>query len=265
MRIAIVRTDIGNIYVSDIENTSQRNFSSQPRGQSLYLKRPDDPAFLAILNDFGKVTVRGTDTGATVDTAGTSNGTKLRIRSDSSASFTVATVTSGSAVTKGLIVAELNASLTSIGLFVSVDGTNRVIIETLVGGPSAYLEVDATSAALHLLLGIAAADIPGLSVAELKSAVYPTSTTVDVSESNILSLSTFSLLPESVQDDFVSSVAGVVAPRLVETGPVLLSFAYGILSKLRDSSFRPGGSRIGLPAGVAAAMVQDDGSTPFTI
>jgi len=52
---------------------------------------------------------------------------------------------------------------------------------------------------------------------------------------------------------------------------VLLSFVYGKLGKLSSAAFIPGAPqvatqlRVGLPVGHAAAIVANDGVTPFTI
>ena len=107
--------------------------------------------------------------------------------------------------------------------------------------------------------------LTGLSLGSLTGAIYPTSVTIDVSSSNILGLSTFADLTTTAQDALVDAIADLVAPSLVETGPVLLSFVYGYLSKLSSNTFQPGGARVGLPAGPAVAIVEDDGSTPFVV
>ncbi len=269
MRVAIVRSDIGHMLLDDVENSSQRNFSSEPAGQSRYFHKPSDAELLAALNATAKLTIRGSNTSATVDTTG-ANATKLNIKTSASASFTQVTVTSNATLAKATIVSELNAAFVAagLGLVARLSGTNQVTIDTTAKGPDAYVSVSASSpstGALHTVLGITAAATTGLSVSALKTAVYPTSTTVDVSSATVTALSTFSLLTTGDSAALVSRVADVVAPTLVETGPVLLSFAYGKLSKLRSASFRPGGDRAILPAGIAAAIVENDGSTAYTL
>jgi hypothetical protein len=108
------------------------------------------------------------------------------------------------------------------------------------------------------------ATLTGLTVAALQVAVYPTTTTIDVSSATITALSTFANLTTTQQADLVAAIAEVIAPYFVETGYVLLSFVSGNLSEMRDAAFQPGGTYVGLPAGPAVAVVEDDGVTPFT-
>jgi len=269
MRVGIVRTDINRVYLSDVENRSQRNFSSEPAGQSRYFHKPTDAELLAALNSKAFLTIRGSDVAATVDTT-VANGTKLNVWTNSTATFTQVLVTSGVAVTKTQLVTDLNAGFTAagLGLVARISGTNQITIDTTAAGPNAYVEVSAalpSAGAFHTVVGLAAAATSGLSVAALKAAVYPTAITINVSTATIAALSTFTLLAAAAQAALVDAIADTVAPKLVETGPVLLSFVYGVMSKLRSAAFQPGGSRIGLPAGVAVAIVQNDGSTVFTV
>lgn len=275
MRVAIVRSDIQKVYLDDIESRSQRCFSSEPAGQSRYFHKPTDAELQAVLDAYAPLTIRGTNTAATVDTT-VPNGTKLNIKSSASAAYTQVTVTSSATLPKTQIVAELNAAFSSagLGLVARISGTNQVTIDTTAKGQHAYIAVSASSpsaADLHTVLGITAAATTPLTVAALKTAVYPTSVTVNVAPATINALSTFSLLETAQQTALDNAIADLVAPSLVETGPVLLSFVYGKLSKLRSADFVPGGpvastiARIGLPAGVAAAVVENDGSTPYSV
>lgn len=162
MRVGVVRSDISKVYLADVENRSQRCFSSEPYGQSRYFHKP------------------------------------------------------------------LNAELIAI--------------------ESKY--------------GISQVTLP---VATLKAAIYPTPTTIDVSSATIQALAGIVALAAPQKAAITAEIQDLVAPKLVETGPVLLSFVYGNLSKLRSGSFQPGGSRVGLPAGIGVAVVANDGVTPFTV
>lgn len=269
MRVAAVRTDIGKVYLSDIENRSQRNFSSEPAGQSRYLSKPTDAALLAVLTTYGLLTRLGSDTAGTVDTT-VANGTKLNIRVGTSGAYTQVTVTSSATLTKAQVAADLNSAFVSasLPLVARVTAATKIAIDTTSGSSSAHIDISASSpstGALHTVLGLATGATTGLTVAALKTAVYPTSVTVDVSTGTIAALSTFANLSPTAQAALVTAVADLVAPQLVETGPVLLSFAYGVMSKLRSASFQPGGARVGLPAGVGVAIVANDGSTPYTL
>lgn len=160
MRVAIVRSDIGHFLLDDVENSSQRCFSSQTVGQSRYFSKPTD------------------------------------------------------------------AQLTAL----------------LVGA------------------GVAASNLGAL-----KAAAYPTATTVDVSSATLSAVSGITALGSGPKAILVAKIADLIAPSLVETGPVLLSFVKGKLSKLRVSSFQPGGARSGIPAGIAAAILTDAGGAAFTL
>jgi hypothetical protein len=270
MRIGIVRTDISKIYLSDVENSSQRNFSSEPRGQSRYFLKPSDSMIDLVLSQNVILSVRGTDLNATVNTAANNS---LRVRTKATDPFTVLVVTTGAVVAKTTIANDLNLLFISTGLPLSatVTGANELQIDSTTTnmGPSAYIEFDslANGSTLNTVVGFNAAGqvYTGLSVAAFKTAVYPTATTINVSSANISALSTLALLTPTQLSTLVETLAELIAPKLVETGPVLLSFAYGILSKLRNTSFQPGGPRIALPAGVAAHILEDDGLTTFTL
>lgn len=284
MRVGFVRTDLsanspnGRLYLSDVENTSQRNFSSEPKGQSRYFHKPTDAELAVPLNAWAILSIRGTDVVATVDT--TVNDT-LRIRVGASDAYTVIVISHNVALAKTTIVTEINAALLAAGLssklVAAVRGTNQIQINSKApanSGPSARIQIDsvANGSTLNTAVGFAAGGttVTGLSVAALKVVTYPTPTTVNVSSAAISALSTFSLLNAAelallLNGTNVNGVQDVIAPRLVETGPALLSFAFGIISKLRSATFQPGGVRIGLPAGVAAAILFDDGVSIFTL
>lgn len=269
MRVAIVRSDIGPVLLDDVESSSQRNFSSQPAGQSRYFKKPSDAQLLAVLTAVAPVTIQGSDTAATVDTT-VANGTKLNIRDASGGAYVQVTVSSSATAAKTTIASELNIAFANAGLKLRarVGGSNKLTIDSTVGGPGAHIQISAGSpstGALHTVLGLATTAVNGLTVSALKAAAYPSATTVDVSSATLLALGTFSLLATDAQSALVAGVADLVAPKLVETGMVLLSFAYGKLSKLKSASFQPGNTRAGLSAGVAAAIVADDGSTVYSL
>lgn len=274
MRVGIVRSDVGHMFINDVESRSQRCFSSQPAGQTRYLHKPTDAEFATFLSTWGVLTLAGTDANATVNTVGANI---LRVRASSSLSYVSITVTSGATTSKTQIASDLNVGFTnnSLPFVASVDSSNHLHIDTKGAnvGVNAHLILDATaSSTLNTPVGFPnGTTLNGMSVATLKTAVYPTATTIDVSTATVAALSTFSAQTSTQQAATVSAVADFVAPHLYETGPVLLSFAYGNLSKMRLATFHPGGVKsssstfIGLTAGIAAAVVQDDGVTPYTL
>lgn len=269
MRLGIVRNDIRKVYLQDVENSSQRDASLESAGQSRYFRKPTDAELQSVLNEYASLTVRGANTAANVDTT-VANGTKLNVRTSASAAFTQVLVTSNAALAKSQIVTELNNGFTTAGLplIARLSGTNQITLDTTTKGANAYIEISAASpsaGALHTVVGLTAAATSPLSVASLKTAAYPTGTTIDVSTATLAALSTFSLMLAPAQSALITAIADTIAPKLSETGPVLLSFAFGTISKLISATFQPGGARIGLPAGVAAQALADDGVTSFTL
>jgi hypothetical protein len=276
MRVGIVRSDIGKVYLSDVESRSQRCFSSEPAGQSRNFAKPSDAQLLAVLNAKAILSAKGDNASATSNT--TSGNNVLRIRASATASYTVITVTSNASLAKAQLVSEINTALVNAGLpivatLLSGADANKVQFDTVApnSGPGAKLQIDTTAngstlnAALHSTWAGSPPNLSGMALATLQAAVYPSATTINVASATITALSTFASMQAAAQLSLVTSVQDAVAPALVETGPALLSFAYGVLSKLRSTSFQPGGARIGLPAGVAAAIVANDGSTVFTL
>jgi hypothetical protein len=271
MRVAVVRTDISKFYLADVENTSQRNFSSEPKGQSRYIYKPSNAELTAILNTNAFLSALGSENSATVNT---SSNNVLKVKVLSSAAFTSISVTADIALGKAQLVSELNAGFVtnSLKVVASLVG-NKVKFQTIGtnAGPSAYFAIDTTAhgSSLNSKLDagwvLAPPALTGLSVAALKAAVYPTASTVDVSSATILALSTWTNLTPSIQTTLVNSIADLVAPKFVETSKALYSFLNGNLSKMKASNFQPGGSRGIVVAGAAVAVVADDGSTPFTV
>jgi len=365
MRVALVRSDIGRVYLDDVENTSQRDFSAEPPGQSRYFEVPTDAQITSMLAGVAFVTSLGTNA-QPFDTT-VANGAKLNIRTSATASFTQITISSAAGQTAASIVTQLNAAFLAagIGAVARATAANHVAIDTTVGGPNGYLEISAatpSAAALQTVLGLAVAATSGLTVAQLKTAVYigasaipgqtgaaavitsvlngyatvttltgmtsgdvgrcitfsgsthPTNNgtfritqflsatsvvianvdavvdagpltwteyanlTIDVSAATINALSTFANLSAAQQTALDNAIANLIAPSLVETGPVLLSFAFGKLSKLFNPAYQPGTgvssaypfgegalTRLPYPPGAAVAIVANDGHTIFTL
>jgi hypothetical protein len=230
------------------------------------------------LDAWAILSARATDVAATVDTS--ANNT-LRIRQGAADAWTVIVVTTGAGTAKTTIRDDLNAvfqaPLAPLPFVASVVGTNQIQIDTVAtdnSGPSARLEIDTVGngSTLNTAIGYAAGGVivGGMSVATLEAAIYPGGTVVDVSPATINALSTFSDLTTAQQalirdGNNENGIADVVAPRLVETSLVLLSFASGVIHHLGLATFQPGGDRVGLPAGAVGSILEDDGVTAFTL
>lgn len=276
MRVGIVRTDLGDgVWIGDLHQNHQRSFVSSPPGQARTIRRPTDAEFDTALEAFpSPLVLLGAEQSATVDT---STNDTLRIRTNAQQAYTVIAVTQNVALAKTDIRDELNVAFLAAGLpFVAaIAGTNQIELTTTGTnvGPLAGLDIDtfANGSLLNTPVGFAdGATLTGTATATdrvaVQAAVYPTGVTIDVSEATIIAaIAEAANLSAADQTALATAVANVVAPLLTETGKVLLSFERGVLSELVDTTFQPGGVRAGLPVGVAAAIVENDGVTVFSL
>lgn len=263
------------LHLDDLLPRNQYPYDSQVAGQSRVVRKPSDDELAAAVAAYpAPVSLTGTDANAAVDT---SVNDTLRIRTNPDLAYTVIAVTAGAATAKTTIRDDLNTAFgtAGLGLLASVDGSNHLVITSVSPnvGPGALIDVDsvANGSTLNTAVGFAAGGVTvsgaatSALVSDIKTAVYPTSVTIDVSEATIVGANAdLGLLSAGDKTALATAVADLVAPQFVETGDVLLSFAAGKLSKMRVASFQPGGTRAGLPAGIAVAAVENDGSTPFT-
>jgi hypothetical protein len=271
MLVVPVRTDLGSIYINDIENRAQRNFSSEPAGQSLYVSKATDAELQGVIESHGYVAIVGTNTSANVNTSGGAN--VLVISDTAGASGTSITVTSGAAVSKATIAADLNAGFTSnnLKLFAHVV-SNKICIETTGAnkGVSACIAIDSSST-LETVLGLSTSVVATVTLSTLKSTIYPDVGEANVSSAQIATIAQFAGLRTATLDSLTEAVQAVAAYNLVETGPVMLSFVYGTLSKLSSASFLPGSqagvanTHVSLPAGAAVVCLENDGSTVYSV
>lgn len=266
MRVAAIRSDIQKIYVNDIENRAQRCFSSEPAGQSRYFVKPISAQIEAVLTANAPATLLGSNTAATVDTSA-SGDNELLITDLATKAHVTVTVTAGAAVTKATVAADLNTAFATAGLKLSarVAASNKIAIDTTAGnlGPSAYIDVNASG--LATVLGLSTTAVTGVATATVEAAIYPSASTVVCDTATIGGISGYTNMATATLAALTLALQDLVAPSLVETGPVLLSFSYGNLHGFSDSAFQPGGTRSGLPAGAAVYCLLEDGSGPFTL
>jgi len=263
MRLATVRTDMGPFFVADIESRSQRCFSSEPPGQTRYFEKASDAALTDVLNTYGKLTIKsGTivfplTIGAAQDT--------LTIADVSGApkTFNIANATYANiaslvaAVNTAFSAQELRLVARNVGnaLYIDTSGTNI--------GLSAYVKADASQFVTAISLDTSAFSGTTMLTA-LKAIIYPSASTVALQNGDIDGVLTFADLSTADLATLCDAVRDAAAPELVETGPVLLSYVYGQISKFAGATFQPGGDRAGYPAGAAFVVLADDGSA-FTL
>lgn len=186
----------------------------------------------------------------------------LRIRTSTSAPYSIITVTSSAGLTAALLVASLNAGFSAAGLSASAVAdpvTGAITLWTVFpgAGPGSIVVLDSVANGSTLNTVLSA----GWAAAQTSAAT----TGVFISSATLSALGTWTSMQTAQQTTFYTAIRDLVAPRFVETGPVLLSYVYGEFSKLRSQSFQPGGDRVSLPPGPAAEFLLDDGSAVFTV
>lgn len=272
MLVIPIRSDLRSLYINDIENRSQRNFSSEPAGQSLYVNKGTNAEFSEALENYGYVALISSTNSNTFNT--TSGNNTLVVKDSASGSSKTISVTSNAALTRAALVSDLNTGFSAQGVSLSarVYDTNRVVIESTGTnkGSVAYIEI-LSSSTLEDDLGLSTTPVTSVDLETLLDKVYPTSTSANVSESQMQTISQFAGLSDSKIEALTGAIQSVAGFNLVETGPVLLSFAYGTLSKLSSSSYQPGAQNgvsnvhVDLPVGPAVVCLENDGSTLFSL
>ncbi len=206
MRVGLIRQDIGRLYLDDLENTSQRNFSSQPAGQSRFLEYPSDATLTSILNQWAFLSILGS--GAVFPLTLTGGNNTLSVVAVTGGPTVTMTIATGS-YTAVALAAAINAAFANNGLANSVVASvqgGQIQIDTVApgaaalasfqsvytggapqppigyspqppspavsalnSGPTAFLHVTGTLASA---LSLSSSSLTGLSVAALKTGVY---------------------------------------------------------------------------------------------
>jgi hypothetical protein len=276
MRVGIVRNDLGQgVYLADLSSRNQYPYASAVRGQARTLRKPVDSELLSVIKANPlPVAVTGLNTSTAVDTR---LATGLSVRASRGATFTTIPVSATGALLKTDISAQLNSGFASAGLplAASVVSPNELRIQSVAKGPGAYVEVNSQGSAgysgsLAFVTGLAGGPVvapaPSALLAALKTAVY-TGAIFNVGTAAVqaagVTVNTganinFGLLGTG-SAQFVSSVAELVAPKLLETGDVLLSFAKGDMADLRKPTYVLHGV-----TGAAMYATDDGGATAYT-
>ena len=199
MRVGLIRQDLSRIYLDDVENTSQRDFSSQPPGQSRYFEYPSNNQLTSVLNQYAFLSLLGSGASYPVSITTGSNDT-LFIQTSSAAAGTTSLVVPAGSYSAAAMVATLNPLFVNNGLQVvaSVQGgqiqldtiapsnvtpsfasvyagvpqppiglsTEYPFVNPINSGPTAYLKVTTGTHSIAATLGLAtsASPITGLAV-----------------------------------------------------------------------------------------------------
>jgi hypothetical protein len=213
MRVGLIRSDLSRIYLDDVENTSQRNFSSQPPGQSRYFEWPTGSTLTSVLNQYAFLSVLGTSGSMFPLTLSGSNNV-LTVKTSATVAAATVTLPSSGSYTAAQLVALLNPLFAAQGLLVvaSVQGTaiqidtvapaspyipsfataytlpsppiglskEGVFVPPLNSGPTAYLQLGGTFQAAVDLSGSAFTGLPVFAPAAGATSLFGTSANAGV-------------------------------------------------------------------------------------
>lgn len=271
MRVGVIRGDMpGPVFLADLEDVSQWNPSTEPRGQERYLSRPDLTLVGAALSANVPASRKGTIdlAGALPITVVLGASDVLQIRVDPLAGYTSCTVAAAAYPSIATFLVAVNAAIAASAMkglvTASVDETGHYfVLRTTAKGTGAYLGVNVlATSTLNTLVGFAnpafAFTVP--TAATVISTTLPVGGPLDV---RLVTLGT--LLGGGTTTAERNAVADTIAPRFIETEVVIKSFQVGYLADLRNALFNPDPNR--LPAianGPAITCTLDDGWTVYT-
>lgn len=276
MRIGVIRGDLpGPIHIRDLETVSQFNPVVEPRGQELYLSRPTAAKIEAVLanSTYGAgAVIEGSDISGSFPI--TINGTNddLKVKTSAGAAFTTVLIAQTAYANIAALVAAVNAALVGTGI-TARQGTGsgqRLALESNTKGVNSYIEVDTTGngSVFNTPAGFTAGARTVTTAAAIITATNPVNGTLNVSTATIngvgtgTATNTLGLIPSA--RGTTAAIAEAIAPRIVETSIAIDSWLVGMIAKYRNAAFNPD-SRRGLPNGAAISVVQDDGSTAFSV
>jgi hypothetical protein len=265
MRVAVIRGDIsGPIYLSDLEPTSQVNPMIE-HGQTRYLSRPSATLVSAAL---AGIPASIESTGAITFPKTINSGNKvLKLRLASSGAFVTLTLVEAAYASLTALAAQVQTQIDAsalAGLVTAGLGSSANILRltTVAKGEGVTIETDTTGGGSTFNtpagFGSGGQQLSVPTAAALISTTVPVGGPVDVSDATL----TDELGP-AVTAAQLLAVADTLAPHFVETDVVKKSYLSGNLHGLLSSSFNPDPNRYN--NGAAIAVVEDDGSTTFSL
>jgi len=277
MRVGVIRGDMpGPVLLADLESVSGRNVSTEAPGQVRYISRPtvaEVEAALADATTGAGATLAGSTLAFNVTVvAATSD--DLLLKTSAAAGFTTYTIAAAAYTNLTDLLAAINAAIAGSGITarenVAGDG---IALESDTKGVDSYVENDtiANGSNANTLLGLADGDVRDMpSAATFITDALPVGGPLDVSTATIEAVgagdnaNALSLIPTA--RGTVAALAEAVAPLLIETPVVEDSMRAGHLSSLLSANFNPDPRRSpALVNGAAIEVVEDDGSTPYTV
>lgn len=267
MRIAVIRGDLpGPVFLADLEDVSQYNPPTEPRGQERYLTRPTSASFGAAMALYAPASL-GSTADITFPLVINAGNQTLKLKQAASDPFTSYLIPTGNYANMTALLAAINSILSGTGAFVAVPlgtaPTLRLAIQTTAKGAGNRIQYDTTAGGstantpLALAAGGANFTVPAAST--VITATVPVGGPVDVSPATIRTQ-----LGAGLTEAQWVALQNALAPLLVETDVALKSFQVGYLFDLRNAAYNPDPNRLPpIASGAAVAVVADDGVTPF--
>lgn len=277
MRLGVIRGDLpGPLFIADLEPVSRYNPSVEPRGQERYVGRPTTAEVedaLAGASGAGAV-LAGSDISGTFPLTINAGNEDLKVKTSSAAAFTTVTIANAAYAALADLVTAVNAALVGTGITCreNVAG-NGIALESDSYGVGSYIENDSVAggSTSNTDLGLAdgaARDMP--SASDFITDCLPVGGPLDVSTSTVNAVgagtnaNALNLIPSD--RGTVDALADALAPQFIETPVALDSFLVGNMADLLSANFNPDTRRVpALVNGPAVEVVEDDGSTPFSL
>lgn len=263
MRVAVIRGDLpGPVLLADLEPVSQYDPPIEVRGQERYLSRPTTTSLGVVMSASVPASFSSTGDITLPVTINAGNQT-LKIRLAGTDPFTSVLVPTGTYATVAALVAAVNTVMPSWATAV-VFTSLRLALQTTAKGTGTRLEYDTTAGGSTFntpaVLAVGGANFTVPAAATVIAATVPIGGPIAVSAATILIQCGTGLTQTQV-----TAVQDALAPRFIETVVAVKSFQVGSLSQLLSANFNPDPSRLPpITPGAAIAVVQDDGTTPFT-
>jgi hypothetical protein len=268
MRVGVIRGDLpGPVFLSDVEQTSQTNFSVEPAGQSRYLSRPTVASVTTALSAVPAAIESTSNITFPLTVAG-AGANVLKLRTLSTGGYTTVTVAAATYTTMALLLVAVNAALVTAGIAITAEqgATNvRLRLKTSASfgiGASIGSDSNGNGSTLNAPLGFAVGGASNTlpAAAALIAATLPVGGPLDVSAATLATQVAAGLSTAQVK-----AIADSIAPQFVESDTVLKSYQIGVLGDFRNPAYTPDVNRLPVIATSAAiTIVQDDGVSLFS-
>lgn len=266
MRVAVIRGDIpGPLFLADLEDVSQYNPPTEPRGQERYLSRPTSVTVGAALGLYAPASL-GSTADITFPLAITAPTQTLKIKGAAADPYTSVLIPIAVYANITTLLAAINSVLPAafVALPLATSTLLRVAFQTTAKGAGLRIQYDTTAGGstantpLALAAGGALFTVP--SAATVIAATVPVGGPVDVSPATIRTQ-----VGSGLTSTQWVGIMDALAPQFVESDVAVKSFQVGYMHDLRNAAWNPDVNRLpAIASGAAIAVVQDDGVTAFS-